>query len=480
MPQLTLSSSVPRSATAVDVPVASDELDQLSPAYRRSAELAGFEGGIGQTLALTAPVDEPVSVLVGVGPRSEISADVLRQAAAAYVRSISNHQAAASTLAEAGGGLDATVAIAAVTEGIGLASYSYTAMKSSAPKPTLRKVSIVGGGRGVKAAFTIAAAAVEAVALARDLTNEPGGSLTPVAFVARARRVAKAAGLSVSVWDQKRIEKERFGGLLSVNKGSTHPPRFLVLDYKPSGTPTGSVALVGKGITFDSGGLSIKSGAGMMTMKIDMAGGAAVLGAISLLPALGSKVAATAYIPLTDNMINGDATRPGDVFTARNGKTVEVLNTDAEGRLVLADALSYASEKKHDAIIDIATLTGAVSAALGSSYAGVMGNNDQLLERLEVSAATSGEKIWRLPLPAEYRKQLDSPVADLKNIGSGPYGGALTAGLFLSEFVDADTPWAHIDLGLSAMADADDGVTVKGGTGYGVRLLADVVTNWSS
>jgi leucyl aminopeptidase len=301
--------------------------------------------------------------------------------------------------------------------------------------------------------------------------------MLPAVFAERAKAAATAAGLTVTVWDEKRIAKEKLGGLLAVNQGSTHPPRFLMVSYTPKAKPTGSIALVGKGITFDSGGLSIKTGAGMMTMKVDMAGGAAVVGAMTLLGVLGCTKSVTAYVPLTDNMINGDAFRPGDVFRARNGKTVEVLNTDAEGRLVLADALSLAAEAKPDAIIDIATLTGAVSAALGVGYAGIMGNDDGVAARLEAASARTGEKVWRLPLPPEYRSQLDSTVADLKNIGAGPYGGALTAGLFLAEFVDS-VPWGHIDLGMSAMSETDDGLVTKGATGFGVRLLADTVVNW--
>jgi leucyl aminopeptidase len=237
------------------------------------------------------------------------------------------------------------------------------------------------------------------------------------------------------------------------------------------------VALVGKGITFDSGGLSVKTTTGMMTMKIDMAGGAAVLATMSVLAALDVEVAVKAYIPLTDNMINGDASRPGDVFTARNGTTVEVLNTDAEGRLVLADALSLAAEKSPDAMIDIATLTGSVTGALGTSYAGLMGTDEALVERIESASANTGERVWHLPLPDDYRTSLDSAVADIKNVGSGPYGGALVAGLFLKEFV-GDVPWAHIDLGMSAFTEVDEGLLTKGGTGSGVRLLADVLANW--
>lgn len=476
MASLSLSSRLPKSATAYDIAVASDELDGLSPDTARTAELAGFTGKVGQTLVLSGPASEAVRVLVGIGESGEVDAEVLRRAAAAYVRSVPKHKAVACTLAEEPTTMSSIEAIGPVAEGLGLASYSYRQFKND-EAPTLRKVSVVARGAGTKAAFTQASAIVEAVKLARDLVNEPGGSLTPVAFAAKAKEVAKNSGLKLQVWDEKRIVRERLGGVQAVNQGSTHPPRFLKIDYVPTGKSTGTVALVGKGITFDSGGLSIKSGAGMMTMKIDMAGGAVVLGAMSTLAALKVKASVTAYIPLTDNMINGDAFRPGDVFRARNGKTVEVLNTDAEGRLVLADALSLASEKKPDAIFDIATLTGSVSAALGSKIAGVMGTDQDLIDRLESSAAQTGEKVWQLPLPDEYRKQLDSNVADLKNIGAGPFGGALVAGLFLREFV-ADVPWAHIDLGISAEADSDDGVITKGASGVGVRLLAEMLRTW--
>jgi leucyl aminopeptidase len=279
------------------------------------------------------------------------------------------------------------------------------------------------------------------------------------------------------VWDERRISREKLGGLLAVNQGSTNPARLVRLQYTPTRRTERRVALVGKGITFDSGGLSLKTGAGMMTMKVDMSGGAAVLAAMSALGAVGARVAVDGWIPLTDNMTGGDAQRPGDVFRARNGKTVEVLNTDAEGRLVLADALALAAETEPDAIIDIATLTGAASVALGSSYAALMATDDALADRLAAAGERTDESIWRLPLPDEYRSQLDSPVADLKNIGSGAYGGALVAGLFLKEFA-GDGPWGHIDVGMAAFSDADKGIITKGATGYGVRLLVDALANW--
>ena len=478
MPTTSAASTVPRAATAVDRPVASDEIEHLSADLQRAAELQGFDGKVGQTLLLAADGKGPIQILVGIGPRADVSPPSLRKAAAAYARAVAKHRVVATHLVGELSEDDRAAAIAAVTEGVRLAVYRYTPLKS--PKNgaiALERVALVAKGRGVKAEVERASAVVDAVELARDLGNEPGGSLTPQAFAARAKEVAAEAGLKITVWDERKIGREKLGGLLAVNQGSTHPARLVRLRYTPTKRPKGTVALVGKGITFDSGGLSLKTAAGMATMKIDMSGGGAVLAAMTALSAAAVPVAVDGYIPLTDNMTGGDAQRPGDVFTARNGKTVEVLNTDAEGRLVLADALSLAEESAPDAIIDIATLTGSASAALGMSYAALMATDDELAARLEAASGRTGEKIWRLPLPEEYRSQLDSTVADLKNIGSGPYGGALIAGLFLREFV-GERPWAHIDLGMSAMTDADRGINPKGATGFGVRLLVDVLANW--
>jgi leucyl aminopeptidase len=235
--------------------------------------------------------------------------------------------------------------------------------------------------------------------------------------------------------------------------------------------------LVGKGITFDSGGLSIKTGTGMATMKCDMGGGAAVIAAMSALSVTRPRCAVKAWIPMTDNMLGGDATRPGDVLTIRNGKTIEVLNTDAEGRLVLADGLSLASEAKPDAIIDVATLTGACMAALGRDIAGVMGNDDDLTETVRSAAEATAERVWPLPLPSSYRPMIDSTVADMKNIG-GPYAGAITAGLLLQEFVGDDIAWAHLDIAGPAWTDSETALTRAGGTGVGVRLLVETAARF--
>ncbi|MEL7155991.1 MAG: leucyl aminopeptidase [Actinomycetota bacterium] len=475
MPTMSAATAVPRYATAVDRPVAADELDRLDKRLAEAAARQGFEAKVGQTLVLAPNGAGPTEILVGIGPRADVGPDAIRLAAAAVARQVTKHVRVATRLAAEAAEEDRDDAIAAAVQGFRLATYRYLQYKQ--PQSSLERVSLVVRGRGTKAAVERAAATAEAVVLARDLSNEPGGTLTPTAFADKAKEVGAAADLKVTVWDKRRITRERLGGLLAVNQGSEEPPVLLKLEYRPTRRPTGRVALVGKGITFDSGGLSLKTAAGMMTMKVDMSGGAAVLAAMSALGVAGAKVAVDGYIPLTDNMTGGAAQRPGDVFRARNGKTVEVLNTDAEGRLVLADALSLATESKPDAIVDIATLTGSASGALGTGIAALMATDDELAERLAAASERSGEKIWRLPLPPEYRPQLDSAVADLKNIGSGPYGGALVAGLFLKEFVD-DTPWAHIDLGLAAMTEADKDLQTKGATGFGVRLLIDTLANW--
>lgn len=487
MPTVTLSASVPKTATAIDVPVTTSAVAKLPAAKKKAAKLQGFEGKPGQTLVLTGAGSGPAEVLVGLGPVKKLTTDRLRKAAAAYARAVVRHNVVATNLASVTiDGVDSAAIMSAVVEGTRLSTYRYIAHKTKV-KDRLSKVVVVASGRSRKAELATANAVVDAVELARDLVNEPGGSLTPAAFVAVAKKKATvASGLKLTVWDTARIKREKLGGLLAVNQGSVHPPKFLIIDYKPKGraAATGSkakrpkrVALVGKGITFDSGGLSLKTATGMMAMKGDMAGGAAVLAAMTALAKAEVPVAVTGYIPLTDNMTGGDAQRPGDVFTARNGKTVEVLNTDAEGRLVLADALSLAAESEPDAIIDIATLTGSASAALGTSYAALMATDDKLAARIEEASVRTGEKLWRLPLPPEYRPQLDSQVADLKNIGSGPYGGALVAGLFLKEFAGSK-PWAHIDIGLAMMSDVDRAANRKGATGYGVRVLVDTLKHW--
>ncbi len=447
-----------------------------------SLKRLGFTAGAGQVQMV--PSGDRLVAAVGLGPAGGVTTDVVRNAAADLARSVRKQKTLATDLAAASG-IDAAEATQAVVEGISLALYRFgyrSKAGSGDDTDTLAKVTLVGStAGGIRVAVETAVAVAGGVTLARDLTNEPGGSLTAAAFANRVRRMARDAGITVKVLDEAAIKRAGMGGLLGVSRGSSNPPRFVELTYTPKGVAaarrTGTIALVGKGITFDSGGLSIKPANGMMDMKKDMAGAAAVVGTMSVLPALAPKCRVRAYMPMTDNMLGGDATRPGDVLTIRNGKTIEVLNTDAEGRLVLADALAIASEGRPDAIVDLATLTGACMVALGPSIAGLMGRNDRFLSQVEAASEKTGERVWRLPLPSDYRKMLDSTVADMKNIG-GHWGGALTAGLVLAEFVGDGIPWAHIDIAGPSSSDGDEGEWTKGATGFGVRLLVELVSSF--
>jgi leucyl aminopeptidase len=437
----------------------------------------GFEAKKGDVRAVPGR-EGGTTFVVGLGPAAEVDANVLRFAAGSLARAAKRHASlAVDLLGNLAEGTSPAAGAQAVAEGLVLGGYQFSTFKSE-PKPAelSRIVLVGGGGKRTEAAIQRGLTLAEAVCWARDLENEPGGSLTPDKLAKAAAAEGTRAGFEVTVWGEKEIRQEKLGGLLGVNRGSEQKPRFLRLEYAPD-KPRGTVALVGKGITFDSGGLSIKTGQGMMTMKGDMGGAAAVLGAMSVLPDVAPQCRVRAFIPMTDNMTGGDATRPGDVLRIRNGKTIEVLNTDAEGRLVLADALSIASEAKPDAIVDLATLTGACMVALGMKIAGLMGNNEGLIEQVQAAATATGERVWPLPLPPDYRKLFESPVADMKNIGT-PHGGALTAGLILQEFVAEGIAWAHLDIAGPAFSDADEAETSRGGTGFGVRLLVELASKF--
>jgi len=302
----------------------------------------------------------------------------------------------------------------------------------------------------------------------RDLVNEPAAVKTPTFIAAAARRLAREAGIEIDVWDRARIEREDLAGLRAVARGSQEEPRFLRLRYRGKDARR-RIALVGKGVTFDSGGLSLKPAKSMETMKCDMAGGAAVIATLAALGTLRPAIDVDGYVPLTENLPSGQAQKPGDVIRYKNGKTVEVLNTDAEGRLILADALAMAAATKPDVIVDLATLTGACMVALGTQVAGIYGNDQPTVDRLVALGVETGEPLWQMPLVADYRDDIKSAVADLKNIGGG-HGGSITAALFLQEFVGG-VPWAHLDIAGPAFADKELPYVPKGGTGFGVRTL---------
>jgi leucyl aminopeptidase len=439
----------------------------------------GFEGKKGDVRAL--PGEGGVTTYaVGLGPAADVDPSVLRSAAGALARAAKRQSSLAVDLLGAlGDGADAAAGAQAIAEGLVLGGYQFAAFKSD-PKPSDLARAVIVGATGKRAADAAARGVVlaECVCWARDLENEPGGSLTPTELAKRAVAAGKQAGFEVSVWDEKEIRQAKLGGLLGVNRGSDQPPRFLRLEYSPP-KPRGTVALVGKGITFDSGGLSLKTADGMINMKGDMGGAAAVLATFRAIATVGAKVRVLGFLPITDNMTGGDATRVGDVLTIRNGKTVEVLNTDAEGRLILADGLSLATEEAPDAIVDLATLTGACMVALGDRTAGLMGNHEGWKDQVRDAAGAAGEPVWPLPLPDHLRPKLDSDIADLKNVTDTRYGGALAAGLFLREFVGDEIPWVHLDIAGPAFSSAVDGEIVKGGTGFGVRTLVELLSSYT-
>ena len=346
--------------------------------------------------------------------------------------------------------------------------------QSAGPKITV--VSGAGGGRSARAAVTRAAVVGAARDWARDLVNTPPNLLFPESFAdaVKKRTSASSAKVSVSVLDEKALAKGGFGGIVGVGQGSANPPRIVTMSYAPSGAKA-SVALVGKGITFDSGGLNIKPSTGMVTMKCDMAGAGAVAGAVLAAAELGLPVAVTGYLCLAENMPGGGAQRPSDVVVMRDGTSVEILDTDAEGRMVLGDGICLASESSPDWIVDIATLTGAQQIALGNDIAGVMGNDDGFRTSVVDAATRAGEQAWAMPLPVGLRSALDTPTADIAHKGDRA-GGMLTAGLFLQEFVGEGIPWAHVDIaGPAYNSSAPKGGVPKGGTGYGVATLVSLV-----
>ena len=366
-------------------------------------------------------------------------------------------------------------------EAVLMSDYRFMAYKSSTRKSNHPKEVQIGfyplaeETAKISKAFRKGKARAQGVILARDLVNEPANILSPDEIAARAKTLAKQKGLNIKVLDERGIRQKKMNLLLSVAAGSVRPPRFIHLTYHPKGKPTAKIALVGKGVMFDSGGLCIKPGKSMYEMKTDMAGGAAVLGIMSALKSLDVTAEVHGIIPATDNAIDGNATRPGDVFTAMSGKTVEILNTDAEGRLILADALAYASTLKPDIMIDMATLTGACEVALGSFTAGLFAKEDKDAAELLKAAISAGERLWRLPLAGELESSIRSDIADIKNIG-GRFGGAITAALFLKHFTK-DLPWAHLDIAGPARLDKGTPICVKGGSGYGVLTTLAYLEN---
>ncbi|GGV39142.1 putative cytosol aminopeptidase [Streptomyces longisporoflavus] len=446
-------------------------------------ETLGATGGEGEVTKLPAPsgFKAPVVVAVGLGTVPEkdetYGTDALRRAAGTAARALSGSKKAAFALpAEDAGDTGA------IAEGALLGAYSFDAYKengsakgknSKDAKGPLAEIALLGGkprDKAYKAAVERAVAVAEELNRARDLINTPPNDLNPEAFAAVASAAGKEHGIKVQVLDEKALTKGGYGGILGVGVGSEAPPRLVKLSYTSSKAKK-HLAFVGKGITYDSGGISLKPAGHNETMKCDMAGAAAVFAAVVAAARLGLEVNVTGWLALAENMPSGSATRPGDVLRMYSGKTVEVLNTDAEGRLVLADAIAKASEDKPDAIVDVATLTGAMMMALGSRTFGIMANDDAFRAAIHDASEEAGEPSWPMPLPDHLRKGMDSPTADIANMGER-MGGGLVAGLFLKEFVGEGITWAHLDIAGPAFNEGGPfGYTPKGGTGTAVRTL---------
>jgi leucyl aminopeptidase len=434
-----------------------------------SGELTGRAGEITQTVIRLGARPRTVMFL-GV---ADAAPGALRRAGAALARRLPAGRTAVCTavLAEPAESVQAFVA------GLMLGSYQYS-LKSTAPGESgPAQVQLLLAGRQDAAALVGRAAIVaEAVALARDLTNTPSMTKSPAWLADEATRIAAARDLSCRVWTESELARDQFGGLLGVGSGSVRPPRLIELSYQPADARR-HVVLIGKGITFDSGGLSLKPSDSMKTMKTDMAGGAAVIATMSALAALGAPVRVTGLVAAAENLPSGTALRVGDVIRHYGGRTVEVLNTDAEGRLVLADALAYAdAELAPDVMVDLATLTGAARVALGTVMAALYATDDGLAAGLLAAGTASGDRLWRMPLAEDYRAGLDSPVADLANVAGGSRrAGSIDAALFLREFTGGRA-WAHLDIAGAARATADDGEITKGATGFGTQLLLHWLT----
>jgi leucyl aminopeptidase len=484
LPPLTIAKSIPRSADVLVVGMSETGVREVPEAIARAfakrfgvsvAEMAtslGAKSSADSKRTLPAAGDGPRIVVVGL-ESAEPSAEDLRRAAGAGVRH-------AASLTETSGlsiaislGAASSEQLAAVAEGALLGSYHYEPISADSVKGgTLEAITVINSG-DVKDTDTAATAktVAQAVVTVRELVNIPANLLYPESFAEQVRTLVNGSKITVDVLDETALSQGGYGGLMAVGGGSFRPPRLVRLGYSPRGAKF-HLALIGKGITFDTGGLNLKPAEGMYTMKCDMAGAATVLVAVHAIAQLGLKIRVTAYGALAENMPSGSAYRPSDVLTIYGGKTVENGNSDAEGRLVMADALARANEDDPDLVVDVATLTGACVVALGERTAGLMANDDATADLVLDAAEAAGEEVWQLPIPREIRGKLDSKVADLRSTGSDRWAGALVAAAFLREFVAEGTPWAHLDIAGPAFFDGKPyGYVASGGTGVGVRTL---------
>ncbi|MHC9046216.1 leucyl aminopeptidase family protein [Microbacterium saperdae] len=470
--------AIPSDAQAIGVGVYTDGDVPGEVGFDRAAlEQAGFTAKPGSVLNVPR-AGRPDLVVIGLGAQDDLTADVLRDAAAVLMRGAARRERVGLRIDDLAG-VEVEVATRTLAEGALLARYRYTVLNSASTHIALKALTLDIPGYGdVDQPITQAFVGARAAVVARDLANTPPGHLTAVNMGEIAESLGERFGFAVELFDKEALIALGCGGLLGVNQGSTEEPRMIKLTYTPAGESSGHLGLVGKGIMYDSGGISLKPSDPMhLLMKMDMGGAAAVLGAFTGLRDAGTTATVSGWLMCTDNMPSGTSYKLGDVLTARGGTTIEVKNTDAEGRLVMSDALVLANEDGVDAIVDIATLTGAALVSLGSARAPVFGNDQRTVDLVTAAAATVDEQVWQLPLERKYRTQLDSEIADIANLG-GPFAGATTAALFLEHFV-GKTPWAHLDIAGTMQTEKDDAWRTAGATGFGARILLEVARRFA-
>ncbi|KPK46226.1 MAG: hypothetical protein AMJ77_06280 [Dehalococcoidia bacterium SM23_28_2] len=424
----------------------------------------------------------PRVLVAGLGKQADFRLDRVRDITATalrYLRRVGARSVATVVHGAGVGGLEPQRCAQAIAEGAVMGLYRFTRhKKKNENEREIDELTLVEFERAKLAALRRGVAAgrilAEAANRARDMANEPANYLTPAIMAEQAQAVAQEVGLECAILEREQMQELGMGALLGVAQGSTQPPKLIVLRYHGDQRRKATLGLLGKGITFDSGGISIKPSAGMQAMKGDMSGGAAVIAAMWAIGRLKPRINVTAVVPATENMPSGSATKPGDVLRSMSGKTIEVVNTDAEGRLILADAIDYAKSQGLSPIVDVATLTGAMVVAIGKAATGCMANSQELCQKVIAAGEAAGEKFWQFPLYDEYKEHIKSDVADIKNVGRRGEGGAITAALFLADFV-ADTPWVHLDMASTDNVDKDKGAWVKGATGIPTRTLVNLV-----
>ncbi len=461
-------------------PATAKALGSAAALVKRAAAAGRFKGKTSATLDILAPegIEATRLLVVGAGKLADLKEHDVLKFGGVIAGKVTSGSEAVTVLAELPSGPMSAAQSAAIAAGVRLRAYSFdrykTKKKDDDDKPRTISVSLaVDDIAAAKKAFAPDSAIVDGVIVARELVNEPPNVLYPVEFARRASELRKL-GVEVEVLDVKAMTKLKMGALLGVGQGSVQPSRMVIMRWSGGKKGEQPVSFIGKGVTFDTGGISIKGAGSMEDMKGDMGGAACVVGLMHALAARKARVNVVGAIGIVENMPDGNAQRPGDIVTSMSGQTIEIINTDAEGRLVLADVLWYVAKNyKPKFMVDLATLTGAIMVALGTEYAGLFSNNDELAQRLHAVGETTGERVWRMPLGPEYDKQIDSQFADMKNAGVR-HGGSITAAQFLQRFVDG-TPWAHLDIAGTAMGAPKSDINHSWGSGYGVRLLDRLV-----